>query len=138
MDSIFTRIIKGEIPCYKIVEDDQFIAFLDVHPVAKGHTLVVPKVEIDDFFELDDDLLRDMIVFAKRVAKALSVAVPCRKVGVTVIGLEVPHAHVHLIPLNEETDMSFTKQRPKTNENEFVLIAGKIREALIEQGVISD
>jgi len=138
MDSIFTRIIKGEIPCYKIVEDEQFIAFLDVHPVAKGHTLVVPKAEIDDFFDLDDDLLRDMIVFAKRVAQGLRVAVPCRKVGLTVIGLEVPHAHIHLVPLNEETDISFAKPKLKMNENEFVLLAGKIRETLVEQGIISD
>lgn len=138
MDSIFTRIIKGEIPCYKILEDDQFIAFLDVRPVAKGHTLVVPKVEIDDFFELDDDLLRDMVVFAKRVAKGLSAAIPCRKVGISVIGLEVPHAHVHLIPLNEETDMSFSKQRPKVNENDFLIVADKIRQALVEQGIILD
>ncbi len=105
--TIFSRIINGEIPCYKIAEDDNFFAFLDINPVNWGHTLVVPKREEDYIFDLSDSELAQMTVFAKRVAKAIKEAIPCRKVGVTVLGLEVPHAHIHLVPLKNEGDMDF-------------------------------
>ncbi|MCM1320228.1 MAG: HIT family protein [Muribaculaceae bacterium] len=105
--TIFSRIIAGEIPCYKIAEDDRFFAFLDINPVNWGHTLVVPKHEEDYIFDLSDDELAAMSIFAKRVAKAIKEALPCRKVGVTVLGLEVPHAHIHLVPLKSEGDMDF-------------------------------
>ena len=105
--TIFSRIIAGEIPCYKIAENDSFFAFMDINPVNWGHTLVVPKKETDYIFDMDDDELGDMMVFAKKVAKAIKAAIPCRKVGVTVLGLEVPHAHIHLVPLQNEGDMDF-------------------------------
>lgn len=105
--TIFSRIIKGEIPSYKVAEDDRFFAFLDINPVAWGHTLVVPKQETDYIFDIDDELLGDMMVFAKKVAKAIRLTFECRKVGMAVLGLEVPHAHIHLIPLNKEGDMDF-------------------------------
>lgn len=108
--TIFSRIIAGEIPCYKVAEDDRFFAFLDINPVNWGHTLVVPKKETDYIFDIDDEELAAMSVFAKRVAKAIRAALPCRKVGVAVLGLEVPHAHIHLIPINEEGDMDFHKK----------------------------
>lgn len=107
MASIFTRIIQGEIPCYKVAENDQFIAFLDIRPITKGHTLVVPKQEIDYIFDFDDQLLADAMSFAKRVAKAIQQTVPCLRIGITVIGLEVPHAHIHLVPLDERALISF-------------------------------
>ena len=105
--TIFSRIIAGEIPCYKIAEDDRFYAFLDINPVNWGHTLVVPKRETDYIFDIDDEELAAMAIFAKKVAKAIRKAIPCRKVGVTVLGLEVPHAHIHLVPLQNEGDMDF-------------------------------
>lgn len=105
--TIFSRIIAGEIPCYKIAESDKFFAFLDINPVNWGHTLVVPKRETDYIFDIDDAELAEMAVFAKRVARAIKAAIPCRKVGVTVLGLEVPHAHIHLVPLKSEGDMDF-------------------------------
>lgn len=105
--TIFSRIIAGEIPCYKIAENDSFFAFMDINPVNWGHTLVVPKKETDYIFDMDDDEQGDMMVFAKKVAKAIKAAIPCRKVGVTVLGLEVPHAHIHLVPLQKEGDMDF-------------------------------
>jgi histidine triad (HIT) family protein len=105
--TLFSRIIAGEIPCYKIAEDDRFFAFLDINPVNWGHTLVVPKQEIDYIFDIEDEQLGAMMVFAKRVAAAIKKAMPCRKVGVTVLGLEVPHAHIHLVPLKVEGDMNF-------------------------------
>lgn len=107
MPSIFTRIINGEIPCYKIAEDDRHIAFLDVNPVAPGHTLVVPKHEVSYLFDLDDDEYTSLQLFAKKIAKALRKAMPCKRIGVTVIGLEVPHAHIHLVPITTEADMDF-------------------------------
>ena len=107
MATIFSRIIKGEIPCYKIAEDDEFFAFLDINPVQKGHTLVVPKEEISYIFDIDDDKLGRYMAFAKRVAAAIKAAVPCIKVGIAVVGLEVPHSHIHLIPLNEVNDLNF-------------------------------
>ncbi len=105
--TVFSRIIAGEIPCYKIAENDRFFAFLDINPVNWGHTLVVPKKETDYIFDMDDEELGDMMVFAKKVARAIKAAIPCRKVGVTVLGLEVPHAHIHLVPLEKEGDMDF-------------------------------
>ncbi|MFE3846397.1 HIT family protein [Flavobacterium sp. LB3P45] len=107
MSSIFTKIIKGEIPCYKIAEDDNFLAFLDVNPNAKGHTLCIPKLEIDKIFDIEDDLYIGLMQFSKKIAVALEKAVPCKRIGMAVIGLEVPHAHVHLIPLNEMDEMRF-------------------------------
>lgn len=111
MATIFTRIINGEIPCYKVAEDDRHIAFLDINPVAPGHTLVVPKREESYLFNLSDSELADLNIFAKRVAKALEKAVPCKRIGVTVIGLEVPHAHIHLIPISSEADMNFANKK---------------------------
>lgn len=111
MPTIFSRIIAGEIPSYKIAENDKFYAFLDISPVAKGHTLVVPKQEVDYIFDLEDDLLQEMMLFAKQIAVAMKQAITCNRIGVTVIGLEVPHAHIHLVPLTQEGDMNF--QNPK-------------------------
>lgn len=110
MPSVFSRIIAGEIPCYKIAEDDKFFAFLDINPVNWGHTLVVPKRETDYIFDIDDTELAEMTIFAKRVAAAIRRATDCKKVGMAVIGLEVPHAHIHLIPINKEMDMNFSEK----------------------------
>ncbi|MBR4560493.1 MAG: HIT family protein [Bacteroidales bacterium] len=120
MATIFSRIIQGEIPCYKIAEDERFFAFLDINPVMKGHTLVVPKREDDYIFNLDDDEIGAMMVFAKKVAKAIEKAVPCKRIAVAVIGLEVPHAHIHLIPITQEGDMDFKKEHVKLTQEEFV------------------
>jgi len=127
MATIFSKIINGEIPSYKIVENDRFFAFLDINPMSKGHTLVVPKQEIDYIFDVDDALLAEMIVFAKQVARTIEKAVPCTRVGVMVIGLEVPHAHIHLIPIQKENDMSLSNPRLKLSKEEFEEIAEKIR-----------
>lgn len=108
--TIFSRIIAGEIPCYKVAEDEKYFAFLDINPVNWGHTLVVPKHETDYIFDIDDEELAGMVLFAKKVAKAIKKAMPCRKVGVTVLGLEVPHAHIHLVPLQREGDMDFSNK----------------------------
>lgn len=124
--TIFSRIIAGEIPSYKCAEDDRFYAFLDINPVAKAHTLVVPKQEVDYLFDLDDETLAAMTVFAKRVAKAIQTAFPCRKVGMAVLGLEVNHAHIHLIPLHSEGDMDFRKEKLQLSPEEMQEIAGKI------------
>ena len=129
MATIFTRIIQGEIPCHKIAENDKFIAFLDITPVAKGHTLVVPKQEVDYFFDLENDLLAEINVFAKEVAAKLQRAIPCRRIGVAIIGLEVPHAHVHLIPLNTMADINFSAERLKFTQDELAAIAAIIRDA---------
>jgi histidine triad (HIT) family protein len=129
MSSIFTKIIKGEIPCYKIAEDANFLAFLDVNPNAKGHTLCVPKQEIDKIFELEDDLYIGLMQFSKKIAFALEKTVPCKRVGIAVIGLEVPHAHVHLIPLNEMDEMRFQKKISMTKE-EFETLAIEIQKNL--------
>ena len=125
--TIFSRIISGEIPCYKIAEDDRFFAFLDINPLSKGHTLVVPKQETDYIFSLDDDLLSGMILFAKKIALAIEKSVPCVRVGVAVIGLEVPHAHIHLIPFNQESDMNFKNPKLKLSPEEMNEIAQGIR-----------
>ena len=124
--TIFSRIIAGEIPSYKCAEDDRFYAFLDINPVAKGHTLVVPKQEVDYLCDLDDETLAAMTVFAKRVAKAIQQAFPCRKVGMAVLGLEVNHAHIHLIPLQSEGDMDFRKEKLQLPAEEMQAIAAKI------------
>jgi len=126
MSSIFTKIIKGEIPCYKIAEDDSFLAFLDVNPNAKGHTLCVPKQEIDKLFDLDDDLYLGLMQFSKKIAVALEKSVPCNRIGMAVIGLEVPHAHVHLIPLNEMQEMTF-KHKVSLTKEEFETLAKEIQ-----------
>jgi histidine triad (HIT) family protein len=126
MASIFTRIINGEIPCYKVAEDDRFIAFLDVRPLKPGHTLVVPKKEIDYIFDLDEETLAGMIVFARRVAMAMKEVIDCRRIGVAVLGLEVPHAHIHLIPLTRETDMLFTNPRTSVSDEENKRLAKAI------------
>lgn len=109
MASIFTKIVNGQIPAHKVAEEEEYLAFLDIRPLAKGHTLVIPKQEIDYIFDLDDALLAGLMNFSKRVAKAIKLAIPCEKVGLSVVGLEVPHAHVHLIPINQVADMSFSK-----------------------------
>lgn len=129
MASIFTKIIQGEIPCHKIAENDHFLAFLDITPVAVGHTLVVPKKEIDYFFDLDESLLSEINLFAKEVASKLQKAIPCRRIGVAIIGLEVPHAHVHLVPLNTMKDINFSAERIKMTQEEFESLAEKIRNA---------
>lgn len=129
MATIFSKIIAGDIPSYKIAEDDRYYAFLDIHPMAKGHTLVVPKQETDYIFDLDDAQLSGLILFAGKVAKAIEKAIPCKRVGLMVIGLEVPHAHVHLIPIQKEGDMSLSNPKLKLSESEFAEIAQKIRNA---------
>ena len=129
MATIFSRIISGEIPSYRVAEDDRFFAFLDINPMQAGHTLVVPKQETDYLFDLDDALLADMMLFAKRVAKAIEKAVECRRVGVMVIGLEVPHAHIHLIPIQQEGDMSLARKRVELTDEEFRQIALRIEAA---------
>lgn len=129
MATIFSRIISGEIPSYRVAEDDRFYAFLDIRPMQAGHTLVVPKQETDYLFDLDDALLADMMLFAKRVAKAIEKAVECRRVGVMVIGLEVPHAHIHLIPIQQEGDMSLARKRVELTDEEFQQIALRIEAA---------
>ena len=126
MATIFSRIIAGEIPCYKVAESDKFFAFLDINPLVKGHTLVVPKKEVDYIFELDDAELGEMMIFAKKVAKAIEQAVPCVRVGVSVIGLEVPHAHIHLIPINKESDMLFSNKKREMTKEEFEQTAAGI------------
>ena len=126
MSSIFTKIIKGEIPCYKIAEDADFLAFLDVNPNAKGHTLCIPKQEVDKIFDLEDELYLGLMQFSKKVAVALEKTIPCNRIGMTVIGLEVPHAHVHLIPLNEMDEMRFKNKVSMTTE-EFQVLAKQIQ-----------
>ena len=123
MASVFTRIVKGEIPCYKVAEDDRYFAFLDINPLAKGHTLVIPKEETDNIFDLDDRTLADMMVFAKRIARKIQANIACKKVAVVVLGLEVPHAHIHLIPINSEKDVDFHREKLQLTPEEFQRIA---------------
>ena len=130
MATIFSKIVKGDIPCYKIAEDERFFAFLDINPVMKGHTLVIPKRENDYLFALDDEELAAMMVFAKKVAKAIEKAVPCKRIGVAVIGLEVPHAHIHLIPITQEGDLDFKKEHVHLSEEEFLDVQRRIVENL--------
>ena len=129
MATIFSRIIAGEIPCYKVAEDDKYFAFLDINPLVKGHTLVVPKQEVDYIFDLNDEDLAGMQVFAKKVALAIGKAFPCKKVGMAVLGLEVPHAHIHLIPMQSEKDMLFSNPKLKLTDEEFRAVAEAIRSA---------
>lgn len=129
MATIFTKIAAGEIPSYKVAENDKFYAFLDINPLAKGHTLVIPRQETDYIFDLSDEDLAEMHVFAKSVAKAIEQAVPCKRVGLAVIGLEVPHAHIHLIPINKEADMHFSAPKLKLEQQEFAEIASQILKA---------
>ena len=133
MPSIFSKIVTGEIPSYKIAETADFFAFLDISPIAKGHTLVIPKKEIDYYFDLDDKLIAGLNVFAKKIAIAIKKAIPCKRVGTTVIGLEVSHAHLHLIPINAIGDISFGKERLKLSKEDFIEIAEKIK-ANFEKG----
>lgn len=127
MASIFSKIAAGEIPSYKIAETDKYFAFLDINPMVKGHVLVIPRQETDYIFDLDDDILADMMVFAKKVALALKKAVPCQRVGVMVLGMEVPHVHIHLIPINKESDMLLSNPKLKLEQQEFEQIATDIR-----------
>jgi histidine triad (HIT) family protein len=128
MASIFTRIINGEIPCYKVAEDENYFAFLDINPLAKGHTLVVPKQEVDYIFDLDDQTLAGMMVFAKKVAKKIGAKIECKRVAVVVLGLEVPHAHIHLVPINSENDVDFHREKLKLTPDELEKIASDLRE----------
>lgn len=126
MATIFTKIAKGEIPSYKIFEDEHFYAFLDISPMAKGHTLVIPKKEVDYLFDIDDAMLKQMIVLSKKIAKAIEKAIECNRVGVMVVGLEVPHAHIHLIPIQNEGDMNLSNKRLELSKQEFEKIAADI------------
>ena len=126
MATLFTRIINGEIPCYKVAEDDRYFAFLDINPLAKGHTLVVPKVEDDYIFNLDDETYAGLMLFAKKVAQAQQLAIPCKRIGVAVLGMEVPHVHVHLVPMQSEGDMNFAKQKLQLSPAEMAETAAAI------------
>lgn len=129
MATIFTKIIQGEIPSHKIAENEKFYAFLDISPLRKGHTLVIPKQEVDYIFDLEDQLLAEMMVFAKSVGAKIEKAFPCDRIGVSVIGLEVPHAHIHLIPINQMDDMNFARPKLDLSQDELASIAEKIRKA---------
>ena len=130
MASIFSKIVAGDIPAYKVAESNECLAFLDIAPLAEGHLLVIPKKEVDNLFDLDDETYTGLMIFAKIVATAMKKAIPCNRIGVTVIGLEVPHAHVHLIPINGVNDMNFTRPKLKFTPEQFQAIADKIREQL--------
>ena len=129
MPTIFTKIINGEIPAYKVAENDKFLAFLDIRPNAKGHTLCIPKEEVNKIFDLDEETYLELMAFSRKVAKGIEIAVPCRRVGMAVVGLEVPHVHVHLIPLNSMGDMNFA-QKEELSEEEFTQIARDIKAAI--------
>jgi histidine triad (HIT) family protein len=130
MATIFTRIALGEIPCYKVAEDENYMAFLDINPLQEGHTLVIPKKEVNYIFDMEDDLHAGLWNFARKVGKAIGKVIPCQRVGITVIGLEVPHAHIHLIPIKTLYDMDFRKPKLKFSQEEFVNIANKIAAAI--------
>ncbi|MEZ7978021.1 MAG: HIT family protein [Flavobacteriales bacterium] len=130
MASIFSKIIRGEIPCYKIAENEEFFAFLDISPLAKGHVLIVPKREVDKYFDLNSEEMYGINLFAKGIALAIENAIPCKRVGVAIVGLEVPHAHIHLIPLNSVEDINFERQKLKLSQEEFEEIAEAIRKQL--------
>ncbi|MDD2559057.1 MAG: HIT family protein [Bacteroidales bacterium] len=130
MASIFSKIVAGEIPSYKIAEDEHFFAFLDIHPLMPGHTLVIPKKETDYLFDIDDQELAAMMVFAKKIALALKTSLPCKRIGMAVVGMEVPHAHIHLIPINKETDMLFSKPKLNPTTEEMRAIVEKITKSL--------
>ncbi len=127
--TLFSKIVSGEIPCYKVLESDKFLAFLDIMPLQKGHVLVIPKLEVDYFFDIEDDLLGEMMVFAKKVSNKIKKVFPCNRVGVSVIGLEVPHAHIHLVPINNIDDINFSKEKLKFTSSEMSEIALKISQA---------
>lgn len=129
MPGIFTRIVNGEIPCHKVGEDDRYLAFLDINPLREGHSLVIPKLEVDKFFDLPQDVLAGIMPFAQGVAKRIAAVVPCDRIGVSVVGLEVPHAHVHLIPIDSIYDMDFSKPKVKMTNEEFAALAERIRNA---------
>ena len=131
MATIFSKIVRGEIPSYKVAENENFYAFLDINPLAKGHTLVIPKREVDYIFDLEDDEIAAMQVFTKRVATAIKKAFPCIKVGQAVLGLEVPHAHIHLIPMQSERDMLFTNPKLKLSNEEFIEVANRISQEFV-------
>ncbi|HOW10084.1 MAG TPA: HIT family protein [Bacteroidales bacterium] len=131
MATIFTKIIKGEIPCYKIAENDRYFAFLDINPLKIGHTLVVPKIEKDYIFDLEDKDLSGLILFSKKVAIAIEKAIPCGRIGVAVIGLEVPHVHIHLVPMDTMDDLNFHNPKMKLSQEEFTRIAKKISEKVV-------
>lgn len=126
MATIFSKIITGEIPCHKVAENDEFLAFLDIMPLRKGHVLVIPKIEVDYIFDLEDDLLGRMMVFSKEISKRIKRDFPCKKVGVSVIGLEVPHAHIHLIPINSLADMNFSQEKLKLTTEELTTIVNRL------------
>lgn len=126
MATLFTKIINGEIPCYKVAENEEFLAFLDIMPVKQGHVLVIPKIEVDYIFNIEDELLGRMMIFAKTVSKKIEKVFPCNRIGVTVIGLEVPHAHIHLIPIDKLDDMNFAKTKLKLDQQELAQIANSI------------
>lgn len=130
MASIFTRIINGDIPCYKVAENEHFLAFLDINPLVKGHVLLIPKIEVDYYFDLDDNTLKEMAVFSKKIASAIKKAIPCLRVGTAIIGLEVPHAHIHLIPIQSMHDMDFSRAKLKLDKEEFIEIAKNISKHL--------
>ncbi len=130
MATVFTKIISGEIPCFKIAETENFLAFLDISPLKEGHTLVIPKIEVDNIFDLDDELLAEMHVFTKTVAKAIEKSFDCKKVGMAVVGLEVPHAHIHLLPINEVSEMDFSQEKMPHSRMTFVMVMERIKEAL--------
>ena len=128
MATIFSRIVAGEIPCYKVAENERFFAFLDIAPLAKYHTLVIPKREVDYFYDLEDDELQEMMVFAKQIAKKIKATTSCTKVATVVLGLEVPHAHIHLIPMNNEKDVDFSREKLSLTQDEFIKLAQDLRE----------
>ncbi len=130
MAGIFSKIVQGEIPSYKIAENENYFAFLDINPIAKGHTLVIPKKEIDYIYDLDDELLAGLHVFAKKVAKGMEKVIPCQRIGIAVLGLEVPHAHVHLVPINTVFDIDFKKPKLKFSPEEFAEVARTVSEAI--------
>lgn len=130
MATIFTKIVRGEIPCFKIAEDENYLAFLDINPLAEGHCLVIPKIEVDYIFAMEDELLSGLHIFSKKIALAIDESVDCKRVGIAVIGLEVPHAHVHLIPINNINDLSFEKPKLKFTQQEFFHTAEKIKSKL--------
>ena len=127
MATIFSRIVAGEIPCYKVAENEKFFAFLDIAPLAKGHTLVIPKREVDYFYDLEDSELQEMIVFAKNIAKKIKATTACKKVATVVLGLEVPHAHIHLVPMNTENDVDFKREKLSLTPEEFAEIAASLQ-----------
>lgn len=130
--TIFSKIVAGQIPCYKVAEDEHYLAFLDINPLAKGHTLVIPKKEVDYLFDLDDDTYTGLMVFARKVAKGLKLAIDCKRVGVAVLGMEVPHAHIHLIPLKNESDMNFSNPKLSISGDKMAEIAAKISSQIAE------